>query len=71
MYRNQLTTDESTDLELLIDRCGLNTVLAAIAVICEGKREHLISNWQDHAQAKTWCTDGTKVLRVSDQVTNR
>lgn len=34
-------------LEAMIDKVGLSKVLFLLAEVCDGKAEHLRSNWQD------------------------
>lgn len=41
-------------LEALVDANNLSDVLAALAEVCDGKAEHLRSNWQDEPAAKAW-----------------
>jgi len=57
-------------LEQLIDKHGLRNVLLDLAFICDGKADHVRSNWQDEVTAKTW-ERASKVcdvaqLRVAD-----
>ncbi len=42
---DQLTAVEAKALEAFIDRVGLKTVAAALAVICESKAQHIAYNW--------------------------
>lgn len=43
---------DGADLEQLVDRYGLATVLECLAQMCYGKAEHLESNWQE--SGKSW-----------------
>jgi hypothetical protein len=54
----QMTGEEADALEAMVDRCGLETVVAVLAVICAEKAQHVQANWQDRALAKAWdrCT---------------
>jgi hypothetical protein len=54
------------DLEELIDRAGLDHILAALADICHGKAAHVRSNWQDSALAKAWDRAALAVERARD-----
>jgi len=42
------------DLETLVDRIGLNSLVQLLAVVCEEKANHLRANWQDEVSAKAW-----------------
>jgi hypothetical protein len=54
MSNRDLTNAEKDDLERLIDRVGIESVLMGISEICGEKAEHIRSMWQDHALAKRW-----------------
>ena len=41
-------------LESLVDKHNLATVLDALGQVCSEKAEHLRSNWQDDATAYCW-----------------
>ncbi len=41
-------------LEDIVDKYSLSEVLGMLADICDGKGEHLESNWQDRVSAKFW-----------------
>lgn len=43
-----------TELEALIDRHGIATVLEAVTEVCNLKAAHIAENWQDMKLAKTW-----------------
>lgn len=64
----QLTSDEATTLETLIDRVGLSTVVEALALICGEKAEHLRANWQDNAEAKVWDKKSAKLSKFAAQL---
>ena len=53
MSRN-LTASDMLELETMLDRSSLTDVLHLLASICEGKAEHLRSNWQDTETAKLY-----------------
>jgi hypothetical protein len=48
------TESEVFDLELLIDRRGLEQILQQIADICAEKAVHIQGQWQDAALAQQW-----------------
>jgi hypothetical protein len=51
-------------LESLIDRNSLATVLQAMSEICYEKEEHIEANWQDKNLSKIWASAGTRIERV-------
>ena len=52
------------EVEELIDRASLTTVIDAIIQTCHEKANHLRTNWQDKNQAKTWTHDA-KILNTA------
>ena len=40
--------------EQQIDMAGMEEVLYALAEICEGKADHIVTNWQDRPLAAKW-----------------
>lgn len=61
-YKQQLTEAEAAEVEQLIDRCGLATVVGALALICAEKAEHVRTNWQDKELAAAWHQCGLHLL---------
>lgn len=53
-------------LEDMVDRHGLQTVLATLSEICSEKDNHITQNWQDDALAGMWEKAGRRV----DQAAN-
>ena len=51
-----LSEAECRDLENLIDRRGIESVLMALSEICGAKSERIASGWQDASLAKRWAT---------------
>lgn len=49
-----MTTKQKDELEQLIDKASLSTVLFALADICDEKANHIRENWQDNGLAKLW-----------------
>jgi hypothetical protein len=41
-------------LEALIDKMGVDSVLSLIETICDEKAEHIEANWQDKTTARAW-----------------
>lgn len=63
-----MTTQEQTDLEMLVDRHGLFAVLDSLSGICGGKAEHLRGNWQDENAARDWEKAESAVDRAASKV---
>lgn len=57
-------------LESLIDKHGLSQVLTAIEDICNGKAEHIESNWQDSATARAW-SKASKRVELANNIVKR
>lgn len=55
-----ITKEDVYALETLIDRVGLAKLAEAISLIAYEKQEHVQSNWQDSALAKTWARVGRR-----------
>ena len=53
------------DIEEMIDRSGLQHVLELIAMICNGKADHLRENWQDARTARVWERAGQTVEKAA------
>jgi hypothetical protein len=51
-----LTLGEKEDLERLIDKTSLQSVLMALSEICGEKAEHVESMWQDRKMTREWAT---------------
>lgn len=56
MANRDLTSDEKTALELLIDATDASAVLIAFSEICAEKAEHIRTNYNDHTLARRWDT---------------
>jgi hypothetical protein len=41
-------------LEALIDKYGLQHILTGLELVCGEKADHIRSNWQDNATARSW-----------------
>lgn len=57
-------------LERIIDRSSVAQVIGAIEDICREKADHIRSNWQDKALARTWDQDAAVVGRVYGKLKN-
>jgi hypothetical protein len=62
---DQKTQDE---LESIIDKQGLCTLLTAIADICALKADHVRENWQDNTTAKAWDWNAEQVQECANRV---
>ena len=49
-----MNTQDRNLLEAMIDKHGLQAVVAEIATICGEKAVHIAENWQDPCTAKVW-----------------
>ena len=69
MSDHTVTVQELADqLEPLIDRASLATVLEALSQVCWEKADHLQSNWQDPVAAKTWRKASNAIDRIIPKV---
>ena len=56
------------ELEQLLDKTTLATVIELLANICILKAEHLRTNWQDDKTAKCWDQDGLKLTKLASKL---
>jgi hypothetical protein len=56
------------ELEVMVDRTSLQTVIEALAHICWLKAEHLEENWQDEQSARAWKRDARKLDRLVELI---
>jgi hypothetical protein len=56
----------TTELELFIDRDGIQAVLLAVEEVCHGKADDLRSNWLDAAGARAWGRMARAVRRARE-----
>lgn len=61
----KLTAIQTQQLESLIDDSSLAEVLAALVEICDGKAEHLSTNWQDGPGADYWLRASRAIERTA------
>jgi len=62
----KLDNHDKDTLEAMIDGASVCEVLAALAEICDGKAEHVLTNWQDKALAREW-TATSKALTKAER----
>jgi hypothetical protein len=65
MTDRTLTSAQQDQLEALVDACGLDLVLGALANICAAKSDHVLTNWQDRSLANAWMNAMTKLDSIS------
>lgn len=51
-----LNEQELLEIETIIDRCGLSSILMGLSELCGRKAQHIAENWQDAKIAKDWAT---------------
>ncbi len=56
-------------LEALVDTHGLGRVVESLRDICNGKAEHVASNWQDGALATAWERNAGKLNTLAGRLT--
>lgn len=49
------------DLEVMVDKIGVDRVALCLANVCHLKAEHVLSTWQDKGLAREW-TRAAKLL---------
>lgn len=54
------------DLERMVDRTSLGTVLCALAEVCALKSEHVAANWQDRALSALWGRFYTRITKAEE-----
>jgi len=57
-------------LEDMIDASNLANVLTLLSGVCYEKEEHVQTNWQDDATARTWHRDGKTIDSIVSRITN-
>jgi hypothetical protein len=72
---HDLDQNERNELEAIIDRRGLSSVLMALSEICGEKSERILSNWQDNWQdedlARDWATAEGRIGVIVPSMTAR
>jgi hypothetical protein len=63
-----LTGKDFSDLERLIDKSSVRSVVHAIGVVCGEKSAHIWENWQDEPLALLWAREGEKIERFAAKV---
>ena len=61
MYTYQESLDQ---IETLIDRHGLETVLQMITFVCQEKADHIMVSYSDESLARAWQANGRLVQRI-------
>jgi hypothetical protein len=55
-------------LEALIDRHSLNTVIEALGEVAFAKSNHVAENWSDMAASKAWQIAGSGLQKLASKV---
>jgi hypothetical protein len=66
MY-NDMTNEDATALELLVDKHGLQRVVGTLACIAHEKADHILTSYDDKATSAVW----RKACRALDTVCAR
>lgn len=56
------------DIELIIDKIGVNGLCDLIAEICSAKSDHIESNWQDEILAKEWDDIARLLFKLAQEI---
>lgn len=64
----RVSGSELSELEDLIDSCGLSNVLESLGDICFEKADHVASNWQDDNLSKLWNRAATHCNSAASRV---
>lgn len=65
---NRVPRDEEDELEAMIDSHGLAAILESLEEICNGKADHLSTNWQDERAARVWIRARDAMLHATDKI---
>lgn len=67
-YPSQESGAAQYDLEMLVDRWGLEMVLRMLSDVCSDKAAHLTENWQDTPAGKRWSRDADRIYKLAHKV---
>lgn len=67
-YPSRELAETQTELELMIDRWGLEMVLRLLSDVCSDKAAHLCENWQDTASGKVWSRNADRLYSLAHKV---
>ncbi len=62
---DDLTNIDADAIEVMIDRFGLSATLETVADIAREKADHILSNWQDSATARSWDRIANRIDRTA------
>lgn len=68
MAARKLSANDLIELERLVDKTSLRTVVAALAEISALKAQHLRENWQDRVAARPWDRDANKLETCANKL---
>lgn len=60
-----MTTEESTALEMLVDRIGIAEVLRGLGSICVEKADHIRASYNDKHTAAVWENMNRHIIAAS------
>jgi hypothetical protein len=70
MTTHSITQTDADVIESLVDKYGLERIVAGLALLCFEKAEHVRSNWQDVTGARGWDADGKRLETVAMRLDN-
>jgi len=56
------------EVEDLIDRYGITTLIDAVVEVCFLKEEHVRTNWQDHALGDAWQRTALTLKKACERI---
>jgi hypothetical protein len=69
MVSADMSTQEQFELEQLIDKHGIETVLEQIAEICTAKAMHIRESYSDVTLAREWMRTGDRLALMASKIT--
>lgn len=68
-----LTNEEFTELEMLVDKTSLESVLQSLVVMCTDKADHIQATYGDSAQSsnvQAWIRDSKTIRKMLEKIEN-
>jgi hypothetical protein len=60
--------NERDELEILLDKLGVEGIMSALAEICYEKEAHVQEYWQDRSLAARWRKLGAKLEKMAPEL---
>ena len=60
--------DIQDQIEEMVDKTDVQTVLECLARVCFEKQEHILINWQDKARAEQWEQSGKQIMQAFSKI---